>query len=48
VIERGPGGEPAAGRLAVGEVPLGRLRHAPPQFPGRSEVWLSLLDQAGV
>jgi len=32
----------------VGEVPLERLRHAVPAFPTRSEVWLQLLEQAGV
>ncbi len=29
----------------VGEVPIGRLRHAVPAFPTRSEVWLRLLDK---
>jgi hypothetical protein len=48
VIERGPGGEAAAGRLAVSEAPVERLRHALPRFPLRSEIWLSLPDQAGV
>jgi pyruvate/2-oxoglutarate dehydrogenase complex dihydrolipoamide dehydrogenase (E3) component len=32
----------------VAEIPLERLRHAVPPFPTRSELWLSLLDQAGV
>ena len=32
----------------VGEVPLERLRHAVPCFPTRSEIWLQLLEQAGV
>jgi Pyridine nucleotide-disulphide oxidoreductase, dimerisation domain len=32
----------------VGELPLERLRHAVPPFPTRSEIWLSLLEQAGV
>ena len=32
----------------VGEVPLERLRHAVPCFPTRSEIWLKLLEQAGV
>jgi pyruvate/2-oxoglutarate dehydrogenase complex dihydrolipoamide dehydrogenase (E3) component len=32
----------------VGEVPLDRLRHATPCFPTRSEVWLQLLEKAGV
>ncbi len=32
----------------VAEVPLERLRHAVPPFPTRSELWLSLLEQAGV
>jgi pyruvate/2-oxoglutarate dehydrogenase complex dihydrolipoamide dehydrogenase (E3) component len=30
------------------EVPLERLRHAVPCFPTRSEIWLALLEQAGV
>jgi pyruvate/2-oxoglutarate dehydrogenase complex dihydrolipoamide dehydrogenase (E3) component len=38
----------AATIAIVGEVPLDRLRHAVPPFPTRSEVWLSLLEQAGV
>jgi pyruvate/2-oxoglutarate dehydrogenase complex dihydrolipoamide dehydrogenase (E3) component len=38
----------AATIAVVGEVPLERLRHAVPAFPTRSEVWLQLLDQAGV
>jgi len=32
----------------VGEVPLERLRHAVPCFPTRSEIWLTLLAEAGV
>jgi pyruvate/2-oxoglutarate dehydrogenase complex dihydrolipoamide dehydrogenase (E3) component len=32
----------------VAEIPLERLRHAVPPFPTRSELWLSLLEQAGV
>jgi hypothetical protein len=28
--------------------PLERLRHAVPPFPTRSEIWLSLLEQASV
>jgi pyruvate/2-oxoglutarate dehydrogenase complex dihydrolipoamide dehydrogenase (E3) component len=32
----------------VGEVPLDRLRHATPCFPTRSEVWLHLLEKAGI
>ncbi|MFC5379296.1 dihydrolipoyl dehydrogenase family protein [Aquipuribacter nitratireducens] len=32
----------------VGEVPLSRLRHAVPSFPTMSEVWLRLLEEAGV
>jgi dihydrolipoamide dehydrogenase len=31
----------------VREVPLERLRHAVPSFPTRSEIWLSLFEQAG-
>jgi dihydrolipoamide dehydrogenase len=38
----------AATLAVVGEVPLERLRHAVPPFPTRSELWLSLLEQAGV
>jgi pyruvate/2-oxoglutarate dehydrogenase complex dihydrolipoamide dehydrogenase (E3) component len=29
----------------VGEVPLGRLRHAIAPFPSRSEIWLKLLEK---
>jgi dihydrolipoamide dehydrogenase len=32
----------------VAEVPLERLRHAIPAFPTRNELWLRLLDEAGV
>jgi pyruvate/2-oxoglutarate dehydrogenase complex dihydrolipoamide dehydrogenase (E3) component len=38
----------AATIAVAGEVPLERLRHAVPPFPTRSEIWLSLLEQAGV
>ena len=38
----------AATIAIVGEVPLDRLRHAVPAFPTRSEIWLQLLEQAGV
>ena len=38
----------AATIAVVGEVPLERLRHAVPVFPTRSEIWLKLLEQAGV
>jgi dihydrolipoamide dehydrogenase len=38
----------AATIAVVGEVPLERLRHAVPSFPTRSEIWLSLFEQAGV
>jgi dihydrolipoamide dehydrogenase len=38
----------AATIAVVGEVPLDRLRHAVPCFPTRSEIWLKLLEQAGV
>jgi dihydrolipoamide dehydrogenase len=38
----------AATIAIVGEVPLARLRHAVPCFPTRSEIWLSLLESAGV
>ena len=32
----------------VAEVPLDRLRHAIPAFPTRNELWLRLLEKAGV
>jgi dihydrolipoamide dehydrogenase len=38
----------AATIAVVGQVPLERLRHAIPAFPTRSEVWLRLLEEAGV
>jgi pyruvate/2-oxoglutarate dehydrogenase complex dihydrolipoamide dehydrogenase (E3) component len=38
----------AATVAIVGEIPLERLRHAVPCFPTRSEIWLSLLSDAGV
>jgi pyruvate/2-oxoglutarate dehydrogenase complex dihydrolipoamide dehydrogenase (E3) component len=38
----------AATIAIVGEVPLERLRHAVPSFPTRSEIWLQLLESAGV
>jgi dihydrolipoamide dehydrogenase len=38
----------AATIAVVGEVPLERLRHAVPPFPTRSEIWLSLLEQAAL
>jgi len=38
----------AATIAIVGEIPLERLRHAVPCFPTRSEIWLSLMDQAAV
>jgi pyruvate/2-oxoglutarate dehydrogenase complex dihydrolipoamide dehydrogenase (E3) component len=38
----------AATVAVVGQIPLERLRHAVPPFPTRSELWLSLLEQAGV
>jgi pyruvate/2-oxoglutarate dehydrogenase complex dihydrolipoamide dehydrogenase (E3) component len=38
----------AATIAIAGEVPLDRLRHAVPCFPTRSEIWLTLLEQAGV
>jgi pyruvate/2-oxoglutarate dehydrogenase complex dihydrolipoamide dehydrogenase (E3) component len=34
----------AATIAVVGEVPLGRLRHAIPAFPTRSEIWLYLFN----
>ena len=38
----------AATIAVVGEVPLERLAHAVPCFPTRSEVWLKLLEAAGL
>jgi pyruvate/2-oxoglutarate dehydrogenase complex dihydrolipoamide dehydrogenase (E3) component len=38
----------AATIAIVAETPLDRLRHAVPCFPTRSEIWLSLLADAGV
>jgi pyruvate/2-oxoglutarate dehydrogenase complex dihydrolipoamide dehydrogenase (E3) component len=38
----------AATIAIVGELPLERLRHAVPCFPTRSEIWLALLERAGV
>ncbi len=38
----------AATIAIVGEIPLERLRHAVPCFPTRSEIWLTLLADAGV
>jgi dihydrolipoamide dehydrogenase len=38
----------AATIAIVGEVPLDRLLHAVPCFPTRSELWLKLLEAAGV
>jgi dihydrolipoamide dehydrogenase len=38
----------AATIAIVGEIPLERLRHAVPCFPTRSEIWLTLLERAGV
>jgi pyruvate/2-oxoglutarate dehydrogenase complex dihydrolipoamide dehydrogenase (E3) component len=38
----------AATIAVVGELPLERVRHAVPPFPTRSEIWLSLMEQAGV
>ena len=38
----------AATVAVVAEIPLERLRHAVPPFPTRSELWLSLLEQADV
>jgi pyruvate/2-oxoglutarate dehydrogenase complex dihydrolipoamide dehydrogenase (E3) component len=38
----------AATVAIVAEVPLETLRHAVPCFPTRSEIWLSLLESAGV
>jgi pyruvate/2-oxoglutarate dehydrogenase complex dihydrolipoamide dehydrogenase (E3) component len=38
----------AATIAVIGEVPLERLAHAVPAFPTRSEVWLGLLEAAGL
>ncbi len=38
----------AATVAVVGEVPLERLFHAVPPFPTRSELWLQLLEKAGL
>jgi pyruvate/2-oxoglutarate dehydrogenase complex dihydrolipoamide dehydrogenase (E3) component len=38
----------AATIAIVGEIRLERLRHAVPCFPTRSEIWLPLLERAGV
>ena len=38
----------AATIAIIGEVPLGRLVHAVPSFPTRSEVWLKLLEEYGL
>ena len=32
----------------VAEIPLERLWHAVPTFPTRSELWLRLLEKAGL
>ena len=38
----------AATIAVVGEVPLDRLWHAVPSYPTVSEVWLRLLETAGL
>jgi pyruvate/2-oxoglutarate dehydrogenase complex dihydrolipoamide dehydrogenase (E3) component len=38
----------AATVAIVGEVPLSKLRHAVAPYPARSEIWLKLLEAAGV
>ena len=38
----------AATIAVVGEVPLDRLWHAVPAYPTISEVWLRLLEAAGL
>ena len=38
----------AATIAIVGEVPLLRLRHAVAAYPSRSEIWLKLLEAAGL
>jgi len=38
----------AATIAIVGEIPLQRLRHAVAAYPTRSEIWLKLLEAAGL
>jgi pyruvate/2-oxoglutarate dehydrogenase complex dihydrolipoamide dehydrogenase (E3) component len=38
----------AATIAVVGEVPLERIAHAVPSFPTRSEVWLKMIEAAGL
>jgi pyruvate/2-oxoglutarate dehydrogenase complex dihydrolipoamide dehydrogenase (E3) component len=38
----------AATVAILGEVPLDRLRHAVPAYPTRSEIWLKLIEAAGL
>ena len=38
----------AATVAIVGEVPIGRLRHAVPAYPSRSEIWLKLIEAYGL
>lgn len=38
----------AATIAVVGQVPLGRLWHAVPAYPTRSEIWLRLLEAYGL
>ena len=38
----------AAAVAIVGEVPLPKLRHAVAAYPSRSEIWLKLLEAAGL
>ena len=38
----------AATIAVIGEIPLDRLAHAVPCFPTRSELWLNLLEAAGL
>jgi pyruvate/2-oxoglutarate dehydrogenase complex dihydrolipoamide dehydrogenase (E3) component len=38
----------AATIAVIGEVPLERIAHAVPAFPTRSEVWLKLIEAAGL
>ena len=38
----------AATVAVVAEVPLGKLAHAVPPFPARSEIWLKFIEEYGL
>jgi dihydrolipoamide dehydrogenase len=38
----------AATIAIVGQVPLSKLRHSIPAYPSRSEIWLKLIESAGL